>query len=105
MANMKYFSDFNGTTTEVLHMFPIDNAEFAQRFPGVKGRRSDGFSKYVGYRPNSTEILPITRSIEYKKNPSKHVCNSKCVNATGRIMKCECSCGGKNHGNGGFNCE
>lgn len=48
---------------------------------------------------------PVERRIEYKSNPSKHVCDARCLNATGRIMKCECSCGGKNHGRASFSCE
>ncbi len=44
----------------------------------------------------------VERSIQYKSNPSKHECDARCLNATGRIMKCECSCGGKNHGRGSF---
>ena len=47
----------------------------------------------------------VERKIEYKSNPSKHECDARCYNATGRIMKCECSCGGKNHGRGKFICE
>ena len=43
---------------------------------------------------------PVERKVEYKSNPSKHECDARCLNATGRIMKCECSCGGKNHGRG-----
>jgi hypothetical protein len=35
----------------------------------------------------------------------KHKCDDRCINATGRVMKCECSCGGKNHGKGAFNCS
>jgi hypothetical protein len=42
----------------------------------------------------------VERTVEYKSNPSRHECDSRCMNATGRIMKCECSCGGKNHGRG-----
>lgn len=49
--------------------------------------------------------LPVTRTVRYKSNPSKHVCDARCMNATGRNMQCECSCGGKNHGVGAFNCE
>lgn len=44
----------------------------------------------------------VERTVEYKTNPSRHECDARCVNATGRIMKCECSCGGKNHGKGSF---
>lgn len=42
----------------------------------------------------------ITRTIEYKSNPSRHECNAKCQSARGRI--CECSCNGRNHGRFGF---
>ena len=42
----------------------------------------------------------VERTIEYKSYPSRHVCDARCMNASGRIMKCECSCGGKNHGRG-----
>ena len=45
------------------------------------------------------------RRVEYKANPSRHQCDDRCINATGRVMKCECSCGGKNHGRGAFMCE
>lgn len=46
----------------------------------------------------------ITRKVEMKSFPSRHECNSACINASGRIMRCECACGGKNHGRGAFNC-
>jgi hypothetical protein len=45
------------------------------------------------------------RMIRYKSNPSRHECDDRCMNATGRTMNCECSCGGKNHGRGAFVCE
>lgn len=44
----------------------------------------------------------VERAIEYKSSPSRHECDARCFNATGRIMKCECACGGKNHGKGSF---
>jgi hypothetical protein len=47
-----------------------------------------------------TGYVAADRKIEFKSNPSRHECDSRCVNATGLIMKCECSCGGKNHGRG-----
>lgn len=101
MANIKLFSDWNGETLEFSGMFSIDNADFATKFPGIKGRRCDGYSKYVSYKPGTREIVPVTRWIEFKKNPSRHVCNAKCM--SGRMNGvCECSCGGKNHGAGGF---
>lgn len=49
--------------------------------------------------------MQVTRTVEYKSNPSKHVCDARCMNATGRTMKCECACGGKNHGRGAFACD
>ncbi len=45
-----------------------------------------------------------TRVVQFKSNPSRHECDARCMNATGRTMQCECSCGGKNHGKGRFNC-
>lgn len=49
--------------------------------------------------------VPVERSIEFKSNPSRHECDARCLNATGLVMKCECSCGGKNHGRGTLICE
>lgn len=47
----------------------------------------------------------VERTIEYKSSPSRHECDARCLNATGRVMKCECVCGGKNHGRGALMCE
>lgn len=49
--------------------------------------------------PRAT-ALKADRKVEYKRSPSRHACDARCLNATGRVMKCECSCGGKNHGRG-----
>lgn len=49
--------------------------------------------------------VPAERVVEFKSNPSRHECDARCLNATGRVMKCECSCGGKNHGRGSIVCE
>jgi hypothetical protein len=52
--------------------------------------------------------IAVTRTVEMKSSPSRHVCDDRCMNATGRVMKCECSCGGENHGKGNstrFMCE
>lgn len=51
------------------------------------------------------EWVKIARVVNYKSNPSLHECDARCMNASGRTMNCECSCGGKNHGKGRFNCE
>jgi hypothetical protein len=47
--------------------------------------------------------VAVERAIERKHFPSNHKCDARCLNATG--FKCECSCGGKNHGAGNFSCE
>jgi hypothetical protein len=97
---MKYFCDMDGETTEVIAPFGMPNATFAESFPSVTGIRYDSFRMMVAYDDVNRRVLPVTRRVNYKKNPSKHVCDSRCINAKGRTMNCECSCGGKNHGVG-----
>jgi len=93
---MKYYSG----QTEVKNIFPLK----VSRFAAIGGERSkhnryDSFSRIVGHPVSGPDaILPITRSIQYKSNPSLHKCDARCMNATGHI--CECSCGGLNHGAG-----
>jgi hypothetical protein len=96
-ANIKYFSDWNGATIEVTGTYSMKNSEFALLFPGVKGLRFDSFSKRVA-RAGLT-VVPLTRVIEYKKNPSLHQCNDRCLGAKPNGC-CECRCGGANHGKG-----
>ncbi len=85
MANIRYFS---GETqlTNVRH----DGSPYvsAKHFTGLNAE---------GVR------VQVERAIEYKSNPSKHKCDARCTNAKG--FKCECECGGKNHGAGSFICE
>lgn len=105
MPTTKLFSDLNGETIELRgYVIPLSNAEFAVAFPGVKGKRYDGFSMKVARAPDGRE-LPVTCSIFFKSNPSRHECDARCMNATGKTMTCECSCNGKNHGRGAFNCS
>lgn len=86
MANIKYFADLhNGETLE---------------FSRVDHRSAKDIRGWTG-----SEWVKVTRQVEYKRFASKHECDSRCMNATGRIMKCECSCGGKNHGKGKFTCN
>ena len=94
MATIKYFSG----TTEVDGIHPLRNDKFARAFPGVRGLRYDGYSKYVGHPVSGPDaILPVDRKIEYKRNPSLHECNAKCMG--GKVNgTCECKCGGANHG-------
>jgi hypothetical protein len=114
MADMRHFSDFNGETIRLCRVTGMNNAPFQRKFPGVKGKKYDGYAMLVGEREGTLpvwcevtkgwirEYYPVTRTIEYKKNPSKHKCDARCTNAKG--FKCECSCNGKNHGAGNFAC-
>ena len=71
---------------------------------GTKNRANwyDSFQRLVGIAPDGT-LRPVERAIQYKRFPSKHICSAKCVGGKPNGV-CECSCGGKNHGSGGFSC-
>ena len=86
MANMKYFADVNGQTVELSHVWH-------------DGAVSTAAQHFFGRGPDGQK-LQATRRIEFKSQPSRHECDDRCIHATGRVMKCECSCGGKNHGRG-----
>ena len=102
MANIKYFSDVTGEAVQLKAPYGMPNEEFAARWPGLKGLRYDGYSMRVGYPTSGTSgVMPVTRMIEYKSQPSLHECNAKCLNGK-HNGKCECRCGGKNHGFGMF---
>ncbi len=99
MACMKYF---NGTN-ELKSIYGMAREAFAKAFPGVKGRRYDGFTMMVGYPTDGIGgPVPVERVIEFKSNPRRHACDSRCLNAQGKVMRCECACGGQNHGRGAF---
>lgn len=114
MAN-RYFSGETELNAKSLRGMP--NAMFAARFPGVQGRRFDGYAKLVAnpvdFQPVwdasvgafSSDLRPVERVINFSNRPSRHECDARCMNASGRTMNCECSCGGKNHGRGSFTCE
>jgi len=91
MANFKYFADIDGETFELSKI--RHNGKSANKASNFSGRAING------------ELLTATRMIEFKSNPSRHECDARCLNATGRTMKCECACGGKNHGRGSIVCE
>lgn len=83
MANMKYFADLaDGRTLE------FSRVDYRSR------------KDIRGYDVDNKVWVQCNRTVEYKRNASKHVCDARCVGATGLIMKCECKCGGKNHGRG-----
>ena len=86
-----------GDTIEPLQLFLTDRLQCAvppidwvpknkENFPGAVGFRYDGFQKYFGV-PDDGRILPVTIRIEYKRNPSLHECNAKCLNG-----KCNGAC-------------
>ncbi len=93
MATTKFF---NGTDEITGGLWTMRNADFAAKFPGVKGVKSDSFDMLT--IRNEHGEFPVTRVIYRKANPSNHKCDARCRNAKGR--DCECSCGGKFHGAG-----
>jgi hypothetical protein len=102
MATIKYFSDITGEAIELKGLHQMDNSQFAARWPGVKGLRADGFSKWVTHTATGADaLLPVTRKIEMSRFPSLHECNANCLNGK-HDGACECRCGGKNHGRGMF---
>lgn len=102
MATIKKFCDINGEAIELGALTQMKNAEFAARWPDVKGIRADGYTKWVAHPlSGAAGLLPVTRMIEMKRFPSMHECNSKCLNGK-HNGTCECRCGGKNHGRGLF---
>ncbi|GLK86651.1 hypothetical protein [Ancylobacter defluvii] len=88
MAKYRYFADLDGETTQLLRV----------RHDGGVSTKAQSF---IGFTEDGRE-LRATRMIEMKRLPSRHACDARCQNATGRIMKCECACGGRNHGRGQF---
>ena len=64
-----------------------------------------GERKLPRFWVEETGWVRATRVVIRKRSPSNHKCDVRCLNATGRTMQCECSCGGKNHGKGKIVCE
>lgn len=84
MANFRYFADINGETVQLTNV----------HHDGAVSTKAHHFS---GMTPAGVRVT-AARSIEFKANPSLHKCDARCEHAKG--FKCECSCGGKNHGKG-----
>jgi alpha-acetolactate decarboxylase len=82
MANFRYFAEING---EAVRLDRID----------YRGKKEGHF----GWHAPSQSWVKV-RAVIYKPFASKHECDARCMNASGRTMNCECSCGGKNHGRG-----
>lgn len=86
MANIKFFADLGAEVVEA------NRADYRGRTPFI-------------WNAKAGEWIKATRVVEYKSHPSRHDCDARCYNATGRTMRCECACGGKNHGRGRVSCE
>lgn len=86
MARFKYFADIDGQTFELSDVYHDGAVSAAAEH--FLGRTADG------------RKVRASRKIEMKSMPSRHKCDARCIHATGRVMKCECRCGGKNHGRG-----
>jgi len=86
MADIRYYARHNG---EIVKLTNIAH----------EGEKVGGRWRYffTGKTPDGTRIR-ADRAIEYKRNPSKHECGPRCMEARGHL--CECSCGGRNHGAG-----
>jgi hypothetical protein len=86
MANIKYFTG----ATELKDVHYVGRQAF--------GTPVDFTPVFVPGTGWNRGYVAADRKIEFKSNPSRHECDARCTHATGKIMKCECSCGGKNHG-------
>lgn len=84
MANFKYFSECDPGQTVQLDK------------PWHDGHNSAAAKHFHGVCPVCGYWHTCTRMIEYKSQPSLHKCDGRCLSAKGH--KCECECGGKNHG-------
>lgn len=63
----------------------------------TSGRKPEHFT---GLTPEGQRVT-VTRMIEYKGGSAgRHQCDDRCRHATGKVMRCECACGGLNHGKG-----
>lgn len=110
IETVKYFAG----TKQVFDVRPVETTKFRELFGSVSAKNYEiGYSKMVGFdsandtfnqdakRWNHDLLIgaqPVTRVIEFKKNPSLHKCDARCRHAKGN--NCECSCGGQFHGAG-----
>jgi hypothetical protein len=86
MANYRFFADLaDGTIVQSNNKADYDHG--TNQMPRI-------------WDTATGQWLRCTRVVIRKSMPSNHECDARCMNATGRTMQCECSCGGKNHGKG-----
>lgn len=98
MANIKYFSGDR-------ELRNIQHDGGRSTAPASFSGFPEGVEPVFVVGKGWTGRVSADRAVEFKSNPSRHQCDDRCYNATGRTMKCECACGGKNHGRGAFRCE
>lgn len=94
MAKVRYFSG----NQELTNVYGLKVERFLA-IGGVKSKHNayDSFGRMVGHPKEGPDaVLPVTRKIFFKSNPSLHKCDSRCRSAKGH--DCECSCGGQFHG-------
>lgn len=120
MATLKVFTKCGGEIVELNKTAYCDlrfiknwtKYEGQERFvraimaAGVKPTPTNGFEVYRGRNvrfdylggscPKCGGFHFAERQIERPSSPSNHLCDGRCMSARGG--KCECSCGGKNHG-------
>lgn len=82
MANFRYFAEHNGQVVRLEKVWH-------------DGHASTSAKHFKGHAPDGA-VLVCERKIEFKLNGSMHKCDARCQSAKGH--KCECECGGKNHG-------
>lgn len=85
MANFRFFADMADGSTLTFKRADYDMG--AKNLPRC-------------WDETSRTWVRATRTVILKQFPSRHDCDARCMNATGRTMQCECACGGKNHGKG-----
>lgn len=115
MKTVTYFTTCNGATVTLSKVglltpdlfkcrnltpdaIPANVAKHARSVQASGGGRPTEYAYYVGVCSNCSTYHVAERIIERPANASNHVCNGRCMSATGKV--CECSCRGKNHGAG-----
>jgi len=98
MATIKYFHGDQELRSVRYMRGPTTKASSFEGYP-------EGLEPIFVPGQGWTGRVVADRMVEYKSRPSLHECDARCMNATGRVMKCECACGGRNHGRAALVCE
>lgn len=106
----KYFVDFsNGETLQIpqKQVETVDATEYQRIFGKPATSRSTVVCRLLqeaegAVKFHHTWYTHVSRVVKFNNLPlalgTAHECDSRCVHAKGRVMNCECACGGKNHG-------